>query len=197
MKRPFIGVTTSHDTENDRLFINSTYLRAIRSAGATPVIFPMEVSEDELRDLTASVDGVLFTGGDDIHPFLYGEETNAKCGNISQQRDALEMSLVPLVMEFGKPILGICRGIQLLNTAMGGTLYQDIPSQFEADLSIAHRQPFAYKVPSHTVDVIPGTLLSRILGEDHASIAVNSMHHQAIKDLAPGLEVCGYAPDKM
>ena len=178
MKRPFIGVTTSHDTENDRLFINSTYLRAIRSAGATPVIFPMEVSEDELRDLTASVDGVLFTGGDDIHPFLYGEETNAKCGNISQQRDALEMSLVPLVMEFGKPILGICRGIQLLNTAMGGTLYQDIPSQFEADLSIAHRQPFAYKVPSHTVDVIPGTLLSRILGEDHASIAV-------------------YAPDKM
>lgn len=197
MKRPFIGVTTSHDTENDRLFINSTYLRAIRSAGATPVIFPMEVSEDELRDLTASVDGVLFTGGDDIHPFLYGEETNAKCGNISQQRDALEMSLVPLVMEFGRPILGICRGIQLLNTAMGGTLYQDIPSQFEADLSIAHRQPFAYKVPSHTVDVIPGTLLSRILGEDHASIAVNSMHHQAIKDLAPGLEVCGYAPDKM
>ena len=127
MKRPFIGVTTSHDTENDRLFINSTYLRAIRSAGATPVIFPMEVSEDELRDLTASVDGVLFTGGDDIHPFLYGEETNAKCGNISQQEDALEMSLVPLVMEFGKPILGICRGIQLLNTAMGGTLYQDIP----------------------------------------------------------------------
>ena len=78
MKRPFIGVTTSHDTENDRLFINSTYLRAIRSAGATPVIFPMEVSEDELRDLTASVDGVLFTGGDDIHPFLYGEETNGK-----------------------------------------------------------------------------------------------------------------------
>ena len=197
MKRPVIGITASHDTEHDKLFINSVYLRAIRNAGGIPMIFPMEVTEDDLRDLVTLTDGVLFTGGDDIHPFLYGEETDAKCGNVSQPRDSMEMALVPLVMEFGKPIFGICRGIQILNTAMGGTLYQDIPSQFKSELSIAHRQPFAYKVPSHTVDITPGTLLSRILGEEHASIAVNSMHHQAIKDVAPGLEVCGYAPDKM
>lgn len=197
MKRPVIGITASHDTEHDKLFINSVYLRAIRNAGGIPMIFPMEVTEDDLRDLVTLTDGVLFTGGDDIHPFLYGEETDAKCGNVSQPRDSMEMALVPLVMEFGKPIFGICRGIQILNTAMGGTLHQDIPSQFKSELSIAHRQPFAYKVPSHTVDITPGTLLSRILGEEHASIAVNSMHHQAIKDVAPGLEVCGYAPDKM
>ena len=197
MKRPVIGITASHDTEHDKLFINSVYLRAIRNAGGIPMIFPMEVTEDDLRDLVTLTDGVLFTGGDDIHPFLYGEETDAKCGNVSQPRDSMEMALVPLVMEFGKPIFGICRGIQILNTAMGGTLYQDIPSQFKSEFSIAHRQPFAYKVPSHTVDITPGTLLSRILGEEHASIAVNSMHHQAIKDVAPGLEVCGYAPDKM
>lgn len=197
MKRPVIGITASHDTEHDKLFINSVYLQAIRNAGGIPMIFPMEVTEDDLRDLVTLTDGVLFTGGDDIHPFLYGEETDAKCGNVSQPRDSMEMALVPLVMEFGKPIFGICRGIQILNTAMGGTLYQDIPSQFKSELSIAHRQPFAYKVPSHTVDITPGTLLSRILGEEHASIAVNSMHHQAIKDVAPGLEVCGYAPDKM
>ena len=197
MKRPVIGITASHDTEHDKLFINSVYLRAIRNAGGIPMIFPLEVTEDDLRDLVTLTDGVLFTGGDDIHPFLYGEETDAKCGNVSQPRDSMEMALVPLVMEFGKPIFGICRGIQVLNTAMGGTLYQDIPSQFKSELSIAHRQPFAYKVPSHTVDITPGTLLSRILGEEHASIAVNSMHHQAIKDVAPGLEVCGYAPDKM
>lgn len=197
MKRPVIGITASHDTEHDKLFINSVYLRAIRNAGGIPMIFPMEVTEDDLRDLVTLTDGVLFTGGDDIHPFLYGEETDAKCGNVSQPRDSMEMALVPLVMEFGKPIFGICRGIQILNTAMGGTLYQDSPSQFKSELSIAHRQPFAYKVPSHTVDITPGTLLSRILGEEHASIAVNSMHHQAIKDVAPGLEVCGYAPDKM
>ena len=197
MKRPVIGITASHDTEHDKLFINSVYLRAIRNAGGIPMIFPMEVTEDDLRDLVTLTDGVLFTGGDDIHPFLYGDETDAKCGNVSQPRDSMEMALVPLVMEFGKPIFGICRGIQILNTAMGGTLYQDIPSQFKSELSIAHRQPFAYKVPSHTVDITPGTLLSRILGEEHASIAVNSMHHQAIKDVAPGLEVCGYAPDKM
>ena len=197
MKRPVIGITASHDTEHDKLFINSVYLRAIRNAGGIPMIFPMEVTEDDLRDLVTLTDGVLFTGGDDIHPFLYGEETDAKCGNVSQPRDSMEMALVPLVMEFGKPIFGICRGILILNTAMGGTLYQDIPSQFKSELSIAHRQPFAYKVPSHTVDITPGTLLSRILGEEHASIAVNSMHHQAIKDVAPGLEVCGYAPDKM
>ena len=197
MKRPVIGITAGHDTEHDKLFINSVYLRAIRNAGGIPIIFPMEVTEDDLRGLVTLTDGVLFTGGDDIHPFLYGEETDAKCGNVSQPRDSMEMALVPLVMEFGKPIFGICRGIQILNTAMGGTLYQDIPSQFKSELSIAHRQPFAYKVPSHTVDITPGTLLSRILGEEHASIAVNSMHHQAIKDVAPGLEVCGYAPDKM
>ncbi|HJC47266.1 MAG TPA: gamma-glutamyl-gamma-aminobutyrate hydrolase family protein [Candidatus Lachnoclostridium pullistercoris] len=197
MKRPLIGVTASHDTDNDRLFINSAYLQAVRTAGGIPVILPMEISEEDLRTLVTEVDGVLFTGGDDIHPFLYGEETNAKCGAVSQPRDSMEMALVPLAMEFGRPILGICRGIQILNTALGGTLYQDIPTQFVSELSIAHRQPFAYKVPSHTVDVIPGTLLSRILGEEHASIAVNSMHHQAIKDVAPGLEVCAYAPDHM
>ncbi len=197
MKKPVIGFAVSHDTENDKIFVNSIYLRSVRNAGGIPMVFPMELSEDDLRELLDRVDGVLFTGGDDIHPFLYGEETHAKCGNISQPRDSMEMALFPMALETGKPIFGICRGIQLINTAMGGTLYQDIPSQFSSDISIAHRQPFAYKVPSHTVDVVQDTLLSRILGEEVTSIAVNSMHHQAIKDLAPGLEVCGYAPDHM
>ena len=120
MKKPIIGLTPSHETDKDKLFINSIYLRSVRNAGAIPMIFPYELTEEDLRELVDQVDGVLFTGGDDIHPFMYGEETHAKCGNISQPRDSMEMALFPIALEAGKPIFGICRGIQLINTAMGG-----------------------------------------------------------------------------
>ena len=197
MKQPLIlitGGTGAAANGTPTWNLNQNYADNIVRAGGLPIL---AVNNDNAEAYAELADGLLLSGGKDVDPALYGQELKYDFVIMDKQRDDLEWKLVKAFIEKKKPIWGICRGIQLLNTAMGGTLYQDIPSQFEADLSIAHRQPFAYKVPSHTVDVIPGTLLSRILGEDHASIAVNSMHHQAIKDLAPGLEVCGYAPDKM
>ena len=191
MKKPIIGLTPSHDTNTNDLLIYHTYMRVISACGGIPVILPLEASEADLKQLVSQFDGFLFTGGPDVHPFLFGEETHPKCGNVSSLRDSMEMDLIPLVMEQEKPVLGICRGIQILNIALGGTIYQDLDSQFTCDIPVAHNQPFDHKSPSHTVEVLPNTLLAEITGE--SSLMVNSMHHQAVRDIAPCLEISGYA----
>lgn len=195
MKKKLIGLTPSHNTDNDDISMRPTYLRSITAAGAIPVILPLEASDDALRQLVDALDGFLFTGGPDVHAFLFGEQTQAFCGNVSPARDSLELSLLSLIMAAKKPILGICRGIQVINIGLGGTIYQDIPSQWKTDspFPIAHKQPFYYTIPSHSVEIVPNTLLSSIVGS--SSIQVNSMHHQAVRDTAPGLVVCGYGPD--
>lgn len=194
MNKPVIGITPSHNTENDDISLRPTYLRAIAAAGGLPVVLPLEAGSEDLRQLTALCDGFLFSGGPDPHAFLFGEETQVHCGNVSPARDRMEMELLTQVMEAGKPILGICRGIQLINVALGGDIYQDIPSQTESLFPIAHSQPFSYAYPSHHVSVAEGSLLSGITG-DASFIEVNSMHHQAVRTTAPGLIPCGFAPD--
>ncbi|MBS6642456.1 MAG: gamma-glutamyl-gamma-aminobutyrate hydrolase family protein [Clostridiaceae bacterium] len=191
--KPVIGITPSHDTAKDDLTMRPTYLRAIRDAGAIPLVFPLEVSDEDLDQLLSLVDGVLFTGGPDVHPSYFGEPTHLNCGDVSPLRDKLEIALLPKVLNAKKPVLGICRGIQLLNIGLGGTIYQDIPSQTAPEFPIAHRQPFYYTNYSHSVSVEKGSLLASICGSD--TIQVNSMHHQAIKKTAPSLTVTGYAPD--
>ncbi|MEY8338523.1 gamma-glutamyl-gamma-aminobutyrate hydrolase family protein [Lachnospiraceae bacterium 62-35] len=191
MSKPLIGLMPYHDTSTNDIYMRASYRRAIAAVGGIPVVLPLEASEDDLKQLVDTFDGFIFSGGPDIHPFLFGEDTHPKCGNVSQARDSLEMDILPLIMEREKPVLGICRGIQVLNAALGGTLYQDIESQFESETPVAHSQPFEYKTPCHTVDVYPNTMLSQITGE--SSLLVNSMHHQAIKDLAPCLETTACA----
>lgn len=191
-KKPIIALTPYHNIEKDEPYMRPAYLKAIRSAGGIPVILPLELEEDDLRQVLSHVDGVLFTGGPDVHPFYFGEETQRFCGNVSAKRDALELALLKLAMEMKKPILGICRGVQLLNIGLGGDIYQDIPSQFEEDFPIAHSQPFGFEIPSHTVTVEDGTLLAAIAQK--AVIRVNSMHHQAVRTVAPGLVASGFAP---
>ncbi len=156
---------------------------------------PLEASDEDLRQLAKTLDGFLFTGGPDPHPFLFGEETHQKCGLSSQKRDSLETRLLPLVMAEKKPILGICRGIQIINVALGGTIYQDIPSQFTKAgvFPLAHKQPSPYAQPSHHVHMVPGSMLAKIFGAE--TLLVNSMHHQALKDMAPGFTACGFASD--
>lgn len=195
MKKIIIGLTPSHNTDNDDLNMRPTYLRALAAAGAIPLILPLEISGDHLKTLVDTLDGFLFTGGPDLHPFLFGEQTQAFCGNVSLARDTMELELLSLVMKARKPILGICRGIQTINIGLGGNIYQDIPSQFKEEFPIAHQQPFSYKVPSHRVDVVPETLLAQI--SQSSVLQVNSMHHQAVKDLAPGLVACGFGPNKL
>ncbi|MCI8270120.1 MAG: gamma-glutamyl-gamma-aminobutyrate hydrolase family protein [Lachnospiraceae bacterium] len=190
--RPLIALTPYHNTEKDELYMRPAYLKAIRAAGGTPIILPLETEETELSHFAEAFDCFLFTGGPDIHPFFFGEETQRHCGNVSLKRDHMELKLLKAVMSAKKPILGICRGIQLLNIGLGGNIYQDLPSQFPEDFPIAHSQPFDYSIPSHTITITPGSLLAKIA--ESKTIRVNSMHHQAIREVAPGLAPVGYAP---
>lgn len=193
MRKPLIGLTPAHDMESGDVKARPTYMRALKAAGAIPVVMPLDASEEDLKQLSQDLDGFLFTGGPDVHPFLFGEETQAHCGNVSPARDQMEISLLPMIMELQKPILGICRGIQVLNIALGGNIWQDIPSQVTRDFPLAHSQPFSYDMPCHTVALTEGSLLARI--SESSSIKVNSMHHQAVKDLAPGLIASAYSTD--
>lgn len=194
-KKPLIALTPYFNMDQDEPYMRPAYLKAIRAAGGIPVILPLDLAGEDLEQLTETFDGFLFTGGPDIHPFHFGEETQAHCGNVCLRRDEMELELLKLVMAAGKPILGICRGVQLLNIGLGGDIYQDIPSQFHEEFPIAHSQPFYYDIPAHTVSVTPGTLLADIARS--GTLKVNSMHHQAVRKVAPGLIASGYAPGEL
>ncbi|MCI8950387.1 MAG: gamma-glutamyl-gamma-aminobutyrate hydrolase family protein [Lachnospiraceae bacterium] len=193
MKKPIIGLTPYHNTENDDISMRPGYIRALEAAGAIPMILPLEIEKDNLNALSNLCQGFLFTGGPDPHPFLWGEETHKNCGPISVKRDQMELSLLTMAMEQKKPILGICRGAQILNIGLGGDIYQDISSQYRSAFPIAHSQPMHYRHPSHHVDVKKDTRLASF-GDD-TTIQVNSCHHQAIRKLAPGLIAGGMASD--
>ena len=195
-EKPVIGITPSHNTETDDISLRPTYPRAIQAAGGLTILLPLEGTDEDLRQLALMCDGFLFSGGPDLHPFLFGDETHSACGNVSPVRDSMEIHLLKSVMELKKPVLGICRGIQLLNVALGGTIYQDIPSQMERSFPLSHSQPFCYTVPSHHVDIKKGSLLSKASG-GLERISVNSQHHQAIRDAAPGLIPVGWATDRV
>ena len=194
MKKPVIGLTPAHAIENDSVSLMPTYIRAVENAGGVPVIFPLELSVENLTVLVNLCQGFIFTGGPDPHPFLWGEDIHKGCGPISVKRDQMELSLLSIAMEQKKPILGICRGAQLINIGLGGDIYQDIDSQYHAVFPIAHHQPLPPTSTSHHIDVREGSLLEEISGTN-GRIQVNSNHHQAIRKLAPNMVVGGIAPD--
>lgn len=191
-EKPLIALTPYYNLEKEEPYMRPAYLKAIRAAGGIPVILPVELDAMELRQILGLVGGVLFTGGPDVHPFHFEEETHRFCGNVSVKRDTMELMLLKLAMEMKKPILGICRGIQVLNIGLGGDIYQDIPSQLKEEFPIAHAQPFGYEIPSHTVNVVQGTLLAKLVQTD--VLKVNSMHHQAVRNTASQLTASGHAP---
>lgn len=171
--------------------IKYSYIRAIEGSGGIPLLVPYIEDRDTLEDIVAIADGFFFTGGADINPRLYGEEQSAGCGTIKHKRDALEFSIIERVLNSQKPILAICRGLQLLNVALGGKLYQDIPS--ELCTNISHVQKAPNSSPSHEVTVIPDTPLYALTVRDR--MTVNSFHHQAIKSLCTGLKAMALADD--
>ena len=195
MKKPLIGRTPSYDSESGDIKARPAYLKALKAAGAIPVLLPLEAAEKDFKQLVQALDGFLFTGGPDVHPFFFGEETLEGCGNVSGLRDEMERTLLPLVLELRKPILGICRGIQLLNIALGGTIWQDISSQVKRDSPLYHSQPYDFHLPCHRIFVEKDSLLAQITRRE--ILEVNSMHHQAVRDLAPGLAPSAYSPDHL
>lgn len=191
--KPLIGVTASLREDGNGSCTSSAYLHALSESGALPLLLPLSLNKAECLQLAQTLDGFLFTGGPDIHPFSFHEETLDGCENISLLRDQTELLLFSVSHAQNKPILAICRGIQLINLALGGDLYQDIQKQTERTLPIAHRQPFSPSVPSHHVTISPDSLLAEIT--DAKRLNVNSAHHQAVRRPASSLSVCAAAPD--
>ena len=185
-----IGVTPSL-TEKGNITLNQDYADAVFRAHAMPVLLPITADEDALKAILYRVDGLLLTGGADVGPEMYGEEKLPCCGETAPARDEMEFILCRLALERDMPILAICRGHQVLNCALGGTLYQDIETQFGAALS--HPQYNTPRDKVHTVRVEKGSLLQKITGLEE--MAVNSRHHQAVKTLGRGLVVNACAPD--
>lgn len=187
---PIIGIFASVDGEG-RTSVLPSYAEAVEKTGGVPVLFPYTEDRRSLDRFLALCDGFLFAGGPDMDPAYYGEERSPSCGAVEEKRDTLDLEAFPRAYATGKPILGICRGAQLINVALGGTLYQDIPSELQTEIAHVQNEPkFSY---SHEIRVLPATPLSALFGT--CRVRVNSFHHQAIKSLGCGLSVMAAADD--
>ena len=189
--RPLIGLSASH--QNGRSTVSGDYIQSVIKAGGAPVIIPAVTDGATLRSLVAHLDGLVLIGGADLNPLWYGEQPIQQLQEVDPTRDLYELKLLKMAADRNIPILGICRGEQLINMAFGGTLYQDIPSQKEHP--IKHVQSLPNSTPSHSVTVASGSQLERITGEQ--KLMVNSCHHQAVKDIAPGFKATAFAADSV
>ena len=189
--KPVIGVIPLFDYNKNSYWMLPGYFGGITEAGGLPVMLPLTNDSADIQQITFMCDGFLFTGGQDVDPKLYSARKTGACGECSSERDLMEELLLKRAMEADKPILGICRGIQFINAALGGTLWQDIPSQFSD--TITHCQKPPYDVPIHEVNVRADSPLYDLLKAD--TIPVNSYHHQGVRALSPELLPMAEAPD--
>jgi putative glutamine amidotransferase len=192
MSKPLIGITPSYDYNDCKLRISDGYFRGIEAAGGIPIILPVPAFESTLESIVSKLDGILLSGGTDIDPMHYSESTLPQNGDINPFRDETELFLAKYAYANRIPMLGICRGIQMMNVAMGGSLYQDLQSQYE-DKLVKHSQIAPSWYPCHSIYIEKESNLYKILGVD--KIEVNSFHHQAIKLIASDLRVTAKAPD--
>jgi putative glutamine amidotransferase len=193
-RSPVIGVTTSLtvDRTPERAYVNAAYLAAVQQAGGVPLLLPPHLDERARDALWNRLDGLLLTGGGDVDPARFGEPRHPAVAEVSDRRDALELELTTRAIDTGLPLFAICRGMQVLNIALGGTLYQDIAS--EIGLAIVHSQQAPRSEPTHRVKIdVERGRLGAILGVPE--LTVNSFHHQALKRLGRGLDVIARALD--
>jgi len=194
MVAPLIGITTSVtvDRTPERAYVNGAYIRAVQAAGGIPVLLTPHFTPEVQAALWSRLDGLVLTGGGDIDPARFGEARHPAVDEVSPARDDLEIWLTHQALVDGVPLFAICRGIQVLNVALGGTLVQDIPGELPD--ALVHSQKAPRHEATHAVKVMgEGTRLGRALGT--LEVNVNSMHHQAIKRLGDGLREVAWAPD--
>jgi putative glutamine amidotransferase len=177
----------------DRTGVNAAYVRAVVAGGGVPVVLSPLVGASLAGRVLDGVDGLVLTGGEDIDPSWYGEAPSPQLDPPSQERDLFELALFAIARQRELPVLGICRGIQLINVALGGTLFQDLPTERRG--GVKHRTDAARDSRTHRIRIQPGSRAAEAL--DRTTLSVNSSHHQAIKDLAPGLIATGWTDDDL
>lgn len=191
MRKPLIGIGCDifvQEGERDRAFVYTTYTEALRKAGAIPLIIPPQ--PENARELVNSLDGLLLAGGFDCDPSVYGEERHESCETMDMRRQENDFELAKIAREHDIPTLGICLGLQMLNVAAGGTLIQDITTQYETEIEHVSEPEDRAR---HDVMIEASTRLGSILGGREYN--VNSSHHQAIRNVGRGLRVTAHAPD--
>jgi putative glutamine amidotransferase len=198
-RAPLIGLTTSVTPDDEpgpgphRAHVNRAYVLAVQRAGGVPVLLPPYLDASTLQALWERLDGLVLTGGGDVAPARFGEQRHARTEAVSEARDSLELEVTERALHEGRPLLAICRGVQLLNVALGGSLHQHIPDAYPAS-AIDHTQREPRQQATHPVKVmVERTRVGAIVGA--AELHVNSFHHQAINRLGRGLRDVAWAPD--
>ena len=191
--KQLIGLTCQNEYSHNRKFnkINYTYIDAIKKSGGIPIILPI-VNEVELLDRYLDIlQGIILTGGEDASPLLYGEEPIREVDTICFQRDNMEIEIIKRAYEKSIPIFGICRGIQMINIALGGTIYQDIYRQIPN--SLGHIAGSSIEGGYHTIEIVKDSIMYEIFNKER--IQVNSQHHQSVRDLGKNLKINSYSLD--
>ena len=196
MVQAYIGVTTNRTTSpsgQPQFSISEAYISALSKAGATPVMIPLGLNIGALNNILEHIDGLVLSGGGDIHPEEYGSRMHPSVEEIDRDRDRVELQLLEQAIAKGLPLLGICRGLQLINIGLGGELYEHILDQYDGAIEHRYYPGWPRDHLAHTVKITSDSQLWNILQVSEAP--VNSLHHQGIKVLAPGLRPTAYAPD--
>jgi putative glutamine amidotransferase len=195
MHLPLIGITIPPKTAPDRAELDSlleAIVQGVERAGGLPLLIPLGLNDGTLRGLYGRLDGLLVSGGGDIDPAHYGETRLDGIDGVDAERDRTEMTLVRWLSDSAKPFFGICRGAQVLNVALGGTLYRDVSDHPGAGRH-SYYPDLPYDLRPHEIKIEEESILARAIGQP--IVTVNSLHHQAVRDVAPGLKATALAPD--
>ena len=193
MTKPLIGCIGPYNKDTDTYNLASAYVSAIKAGGGIPLLIPTSLPEADMAVTFKHVDGLLLPGGGDIEPHVYGGQPHETLSGLDANRDKTEIFLAQRAFNQQVPVLAICRGIQVFNVALGGTIWEDINAQVPKTDQHQHGNDWPRNHLAHTVLLEPRCRLAAILGDE--SVQVNSLHHQAVRDVAPSLRVTGYAPD--
>lgn len=196
--KPIIGISAGRSLRNDQISqisLIENYVLSVKKAGGIPLILPTNLSQTDISQIASKFDGFLLTGGGDIDTSRYNGINHPKVSNVDPERDELEINIVKLTFEQKIPLLGICRGIQVINVALNGTLISDISSQFATTIRHDLFPGIARDFEAHSIEITKGSRLERIFAGN--SLNVNSLHHQGIKLLGNGLKATAFAPDGM